>query len=438
MARPPVSVVMPFHGGDEDARGALGALGRLQLRDGDELLVADNTPDGVMARHAAPPVTRVPAPEVASSYFARNAGADRAANEWLLFLDADTHPSASLLDDYFAEPVADDVGAVAGEVVGADGQTALAARYSRSRRHIGQADLREHPYRPMAVTASLLVRARALRELGGFLEGMRSSGDADFSWRLQDAGWKLAYTQRAVVEHHHRETMHALLRVAARYGAGRTWLQRRHPGARFPSPLRGLARCAAGVAVWTVTLQFERALFKVIDALWIVAEAAGSLAGNVAPDPGGRDRATFFIADRFPVRGNPLARVAASADPPARIEAAARPERPDREAGRGLRARYREDDGPARRLLDLAWVTARHPLRSARHGRLGGAPLRTLAPAARRLAASRAERVQALAGSAAEPDALRVAGLLGIPCTLDPGDTGPAPQAASEEAAGRR
>lgn len=421
MARPPVSVVMPFHGGDEEALAALAALGRLRLSEGDELLVADNTREGVMARHAAPPVTRVAAPETPSSYFARNAGAEQASNEWLLFLDADTDPSPSLLDDYFAEPVAGDVGAVAGEVLGAEGQTALAARYSRSRRHIGQADLRNHPYRPMAVTASLLVRARALWDVGGFLEGMRSSGDADFSWRMQDAGWQLAYTQHAVVQHHHRETMRALLRVAARYGAGRTWLQRRHPGARFASPLLGLARCAAGIVVWTVTLRFQRALFKAIDALWIVAEAGGSLAGNVAPDPGAHEPATVFIAHRFPDAADPVAGAARAAQGalPARIEATARPERPDREAGRGLHARYLEDDGPARRWLDLAWLAARHPLRCAGDRRGNGTPLRALAPQARRIAGRRAERVHALAGSPAEHDALRLSRLLGIPCTLE-------------------
>lgn len=408
---------MPFHGGDAEARAALESLGRIELSAHDELLVADNTPDGVMSRMATAPVTCIPAGEVQSSYYARNAGSDRASNEWILFLDADTLPSPSLLDDYFVDGVGERVGAVAGEVIGAEGQTALAARYSRSRRHVGQAGLRDHPHRPMAVTANLLVRAAALRELGGFLEGMRSSGDADFSWRLQDGGWELAYTRRAVVEHRHRETIRALVRVAARYGAGRTWLERRHHGARFASPLRGLARCVAGVAVWTVTLRFERALFKAIDAIWIVAEAAGALASNVAPDPDPRSAAAVIVTDRFPLPDDPAAAAARALGPGrARIEAAARPTRPDRSAGAGLRARYLEDDGPARRLADLVWLALRHPVRCARDTRAGGPPLRLLAPPARRLSRRTTTVVHVPAGSSAERDARRIAGLLGIGC----------------------
>ena len=47
---------------------------------------------------------------------ARNAGAAHARNDWILFLDADCLAPPDLLDAYFAPPVADDVGALAGEV----------------------------------------------------------------------------------------------------------------------------------------------------------------------------------------------------------------------------------------------------------------------------------------------------------------------------------
>src|SRR6266511_4111585 len=46
--RPAVSVVVPFLGDERDAATLLGSLRRLRVEPTDELVVADNTPDGVM------------------------------------------------------------------------------------------------------------------------------------------------------------------------------------------------------------------------------------------------------------------------------------------------------------------------------------------------------------------------------------------------------
>ena len=43
--RPPVSVILPFHGDAADAAHVAEQLGRLELRAGDELLVVDNNDD---------------------------------------------------------------------------------------------------------------------------------------------------------------------------------------------------------------------------------------------------------------------------------------------------------------------------------------------------------------------------------------------------------
>jgi hypothetical protein len=82
-----------------------------------------------------------------------------------------------------------------------------------------------------------------------------------------------------------------------------------------------------------------------------------------------------------------------------RVEAAWRPARLDRTRSRGLRVRYAEDDGVARRLIDgarLAW-------------RARGAD----APAVRRLKRAGVERLAATAG--ARPRAARLARALRLP-----------------------
>ena len=168
----------------------------------------------------------------------------------MLFVDADCLPPASILDDYFAAPPAPRVGALAGEVVGIPDQPSLVAGYSRARGHLGQEPHVNFFYRPFGITANMLVRRAAWESVGGFQEGVRSGGDAEFSWRLQDAGWSLGYAPQAVVEHRHRETVRQLSRQAARYGAGRAWVNALSRLARAPQdgpPAGALRRRGRGV-----------------------------------------------------------------------------------------------------------------------------------------------------------------------------------------------
>lgn len=279
MARPPVSVIVPFAGTADDAWRLVEALDRLDRREADELLVVDNGPTEVVSGRFGVEVVR--ANQLASAYYARNAGAARAANEWLLFLDSDTIPPPTLLDDYFPAPVPARCGIVAGEVEGAPGQAAAIARHARSRRHLGvEANLLHHGPYPAGGTANLMVRRRAWEELGGFHE-VRSGADLEFCWRAQEAGWTFAFNPDARVEHLHTERLAPTLRKAARYGAGQAWSNRLQPGSGpRPPVLRQLARALAGVIVWTLTLRFERAGFKALDGAWAAAFAVGYYLGD--------------------------------------------------------------------------------------------------------------------------------------------------------------
>jgi hypothetical protein len=277
-----VSVVLPFYGDEMGGREAIGVLDALQRREDDELLLADNTPDGVAGGLPAPAdLTVVDASAVRSPYSARNMGAARARCEWLLFIDGDCRPRPDLLDRFFEPHPRAGLGALAGQVLGASDQPGLVPSYIRSRGFLRQDLNARHVYRPMAVTANLLVRRSAFESIDGFVEGARSGADADFCWRLQEAGWALELREAATVEHWHRETLPALLRQVARDGAGLRWLEQRHPGSS-PRPLlaRRLARSVGGAAVWTVRGKPEAAAFKLVDGLVACAEWGGYLVGN--------------------------------------------------------------------------------------------------------------------------------------------------------------
>ena len=280
MARPGVSVVVPFLGTGDEGEAALAALARLRLGDHDELIVADNTPDGVLAGRGDGGVRVVGAPELRSAFHARNAGAAVARGSWMLFIDADCVPEPDLLDRLWEPEPQSGTAVVAGEARGADAQRAFLARWSRSRRGpIASHQLTLGP-RPAGTTANLLVLRAAFESVGGFCE-VRSDADVELCWRLQERGLELEYRPAAVVAHRDPESLAAVVRQAAGYGAGRRWLRSSYgPAVSEPTLLRPLARTVAGTLAWALTLRFDRAGFKLVDGLVAVATWLGYRLGD--------------------------------------------------------------------------------------------------------------------------------------------------------------
>jgi hypothetical protein len=433
---------MPFAGSAADARAAVGSLLALELGEGDELIVADNS--GTVP--ATPGVTVVPARAERSPAHARNAGAEHAANDFMLFLDADCTPSKGLLDAYFATPVEPAVGALAGGVVSAAGGRTLAARYGAARGFLSQEAHLAHPYRPRAVAANLMVRRSAFEQLGGFFEGLRAAEDTDFSWRLQEAGWLLQIRPQARVEHRYRASISELRRQWRGYAAGRAWLARRYAGFEpEPALLRASRRVwrrggfaalgsspggerpggasRGGVATRGAPVSgaggAARGAYLALDALLALDELAGFALSNRPPRDSATAAGVVLVAERFPARGEPLVELAG-----ARVEAAARPAAVSREAARELGIDYREDDGGAARVLAVVELVFRHPVRcgmDALRRRPGEPRLSALAPAVLRLGRDPGARVRALGGRDVEATARRLAVLAGLPLDQERG-----------------
>ncbi|MFI5121362.1 MAG: glycosyltransferase [Vicinamibacteria bacterium] len=281
MTRPAVSVIVPLRGDRHYAERALVALRRLELRPGDELIVADNTPEGVAAPVLGSVARVVSAAGQPSSYFARNSGVAAAGADWLLFIDADCVPVADLLDRYFAEPIGERCGAVAGGIVGIADQDSLLTRYARDRNFLDQAEGMHGSAGVAAATGNLLIRRTTFAELGGFADGIRSGGDVDFCWRMRKRGWTLEQRPEARVEHRHREDLASFLGMIARYGAGSRWLNERHPGTAPRWPLvHGLVGTTWDVGAHLVRGRLEPAAFRVLDGLGLVAHNLGYRASN--------------------------------------------------------------------------------------------------------------------------------------------------------------
>lgn len=251
--RPPVSVIVPFLG-PATAEGELRArLSGIRLAPGDELIVSESR------RH---PV-RTPA-------FARNAGAEQANGEWLLFLDADTEPDPAILDAYFEAPPAPETAILAGRVRDALRPGAgIVERHGVARAAMNQDTTLRREGTPYAQTSNCAIRAHAFREVGGFDAMARAGEDADLCFRLLSAGWRLERRDGALAEHLGRSTLRGRLVQLVIHGSGAAWLERRWPGEfEAARPRELLARTAArlrGALGAAVRGEADGAAFALLD-----------------------------------------------------------------------------------------------------------------------------------------------------------------------------
>jgi GT2 family glycosyltransferase len=131
------------------------------------------------------------------------------------------------------------------------------------------------------------VRRAAYEQAGGFATDVRSGGDADLCFRLQDAGWRLEERADAVVHHAARASLRAAVRQIARHGSGAAWVELRHPGTFPPRRPLGLARWSAArlVAAAASGARGDRqeALDRALDPVLTWAYEAGRKVDNRAP-----------------------------------------------------------------------------------------------------------------------------------------------------------
>lgn len=221
-----ISIIVPAYQSQDTIAAALDSL-LAQTRPADQLVVVDSSPDGVtseIARHYEPRITLICSPERLYPHEARNLGAQRAIGDLLVFTDPDIVAQPEWLAQI--EQAYQATGHVIVGGVDCEGR-----RWRDMGVHLCKFDnwLPGGPGRVLDVGPSInfSVSTAAFGEVGGFPDD-RMLGDTTLSWTLREAGHTLWFEPRAVVAHHHEQTVSSLFRERYRRGREFGLLRLRH------------------------------------------------------------------------------------------------------------------------------------------------------------------------------------------------------------------
>lgn len=222
---PAVSVVVPTHNRAALLTRCLECLRDQRGVDFEVIVVDDASPDvtpAVVAEATARPWARPlrcrRLPVNGGPAVARNRGIALARGAVVAFTDDDCEPADSWLASLVAalDAAPRDVAGVGGRVLPAE-PAGLIARYMTWHAILEPPSSVEY-----LVTANCAYRRRALLEVCGFNETVRTPGGEDpgLSYALAERGYRFRFVPGAVVRHRYRESVRDFVRTFVRYGRG--------------------------------------------------------------------------------------------------------------------------------------------------------------------------------------------------------------------------
>lgn len=163
---------------------------------------------------------------------ARNVGWKATSSELVWFIDADCVANPDTVSMLLAAMDTPEIGGVGGSYFNATPESYLAWL-------IHEEIVARHSVASERITYlgsyNVLYRKEVLRESGGFAEddfnapGSPGAEDADLSYRIVDAGYKLRLEPRSLVGHHHPTKLKSYARAQAGHGYWGARLYARHP-----------------------------------------------------------------------------------------------------------------------------------------------------------------------------------------------------------------
>jgi cellulose synthase/poly-beta-1,6-N-acetylglucosamine synthase-like glycosyltransferase len=258
---PTISVVVPAYNAAATIAECVRALNEQTVpRTSYEVIVVDDGSTDATAAIAARCGAAVLTQPNAGPAAARNAGVAAARGSVVLFTDADCAPAPDWMAEMLA-PLADP------QLAGLKGvyrtyQKGPCARFVQLEYQERYDHTARCPYVDLVDTYAAGYRREVLLASGGFDRRFRYLEDQELSFRLADAGYRMAFAPHAAVYHRHPESWRSYAQKKVRIGYWKTWVLRLHPGkARIDShtPLSvklqmGLAALSAPLALLSLLL----------------------------------------------------------------------------------------------------------------------------------------------------------------------------------------
>lgn len=212
-----LTVIIAAHNSAELIPECLGSV-ISQLAPGDRVvLVDDGSTDAtaLVASELGVQVVLNPTPQ--GPYVARNAGADGSSSDGLIFFDTRCVAAPGWLESHRALLSAGPHALSYGEVTVGGGDR-LAEALIRDIQPFAIRNYADHEYLPYFPTCNLGVRRSSFIAVNGF-KPVRSGGDADFCWRVQEASeGSIGLEHRQFVDWRPRKDMKQLMEQYVRYG----------------------------------------------------------------------------------------------------------------------------------------------------------------------------------------------------------------------------
>ena len=225
---PFVSVIVCSYNGGPTLASCLDSLGKLNYPEYEVILVDDGSTDDTPYIAAQFPWVRYIHQANQGLSHARNTGAAAAKGEVFAYTDSDCMVDPDWLYYLIGTLVSGDYAGVGGPNVTPPAKNwiqACVAAAPGGPSHVLLTDVvAEH-----IPGCNMAFYRWAFEGVGGFDTEYRKAGDdVDFCWRIQQAGWVVAFSPTAIVWHYRRFTLRAFLKQQEGYGEAESLLRFKH------------------------------------------------------------------------------------------------------------------------------------------------------------------------------------------------------------------
>jgi cellulose synthase/poly-beta-1,6-N-acetylglucosamine synthase-like glycosyltransferase len=231
MSNPKVTIAVPAYQAQDTIEKCLESLLVQDYPPDDmEIVIVDNrSTDNTASLVKKYPVKYVHE-ETRGVCFARNRALRESRGDFIAYTDSDCFAEKDWISQLARAFDDEKIGGVGGHVEPYPSNNLIEQYIAKKEILTQESMFRKKEFSPpFFITANVMYRTRILREIGGFDNFFTTAGeDADLSWRVAGAGYKLKLQPNAIVYHKHRSNLRKLCRMMFIYGVGTTALFKKY------------------------------------------------------------------------------------------------------------------------------------------------------------------------------------------------------------------